>query len=73
MITFKIVVFLDNCHEKNVPFKMFVDGNDSGYDLEKCMQLGGNHQIAWIMFDHVKHVVSWTTLAYHVYDPIHCK
>ncbi len=52
---------------------MFVDGNDSGYDLEKCMQLGGNHQIAWIMFDHVKHVVSWTTLAYHVYDPIHCK
>jgi hypothetical protein len=25
------------------------------------------------MFDHVKHVVSWTTLAYHVYDPIHCK
>jgi hypothetical protein len=54
-------------------FKMFVDGNDSGYDLEKCMQPSGNLQIASIMFDHVKHVVRWTTLAYHVYDSIHCK
>jgi hypothetical protein len=52
---------------------MFVDGNDSGYDLEKCMQPSGNLQIASIMFDHVKHVVRWTTLAYHVYDSIHCK
>jgi hypothetical protein len=38
-------------------FEMFVDGNDSGYDLEKRMQSSGNLQIAWIMFDHVKHVV----------------
>jgi hypothetical protein len=25
------------------------------------------------MFDHVKRVVGWTTMAYHVYDPIYGK
>jgi hypothetical protein len=25
------------------------------------------------MFDHVKHVVSWTTMACHVYDSAYCK
>jgi len=25
------------------------------------------------MFDHVKHVEGWTTLAYHVYDSLYCK
>jgi hypothetical protein len=25
------------------------------------------------MFDHVKHVDEWTTLAYHVIDLVYCK
>ncbi len=37
-------------------FKMYVHGNGNGYDLTKRMQLGGNFQTAWIMFDHAKHV-----------------
>ncbi len=32
-----------------------------------------NLQNAWIMFDHVKRVVGWTTMACHVYDPMFCK
>jgi hypothetical protein len=47
---------------------MYVHGDGSGYDLIKRMQLEGDLQIAWIMFDHVKHVKGWTTLACHVYD-----
>jgi hypothetical protein len=23
--------------------------------------------------NHVKHVVGWTTMVYHVYDPVYCK
>jgi hypothetical protein len=30
-------------------------------------------QNAWIMFDHVKRVASWTTMAYHVYDSTYYK
>jgi hypothetical protein len=26
-----------------------------------------------MMFDHVKHVKGWMTLAYHVYDFFYCK
>jgi len=29
--------------------------------------------MAWIMFDHVKHLEDWTTFAYHVYDPFYYK
>jgi hypothetical protein len=25
------------------------------------------------MFDHVKHVQEWTTMAYHIYDLVYCK
>jgi hypothetical protein len=32
------------------------------------MQPGGDLEHAWIMFDHVKHVKNWTTIACHVYD-----
>jgi hypothetical protein len=27
----------------------------------------------WIMFDHVKRVKHWTTMAYHVYESVHCR
>jgi hypothetical protein len=37
------------------------------------MQLIGDLQNVWIMFDRVKHVAGWTTMAYHVYDPLYCK
>jgi hypothetical protein len=26
-----------------------------------------------MMFNHVKHVQGWTTMAYHIYDPVYCK
>jgi hypothetical protein len=42
---------------------MSMDGDNSGCDLMKWIQLGGDLQITWIMFDHVKHVQFWTTFA----------
>ncbi len=36
---------------------MFVYRNGSGYDLVKHMQLEGDLQTTWKMFDHVKCVV----------------
>ena len=54
-------------------FKMSTVGADSGVDLVHRMQLGGDLQFAWIMFDHVKQVVGWTSLGAHIYDPIYCK
>jgi hypothetical protein len=43
-------------------------GPGSGVDLVKRMQPGGDLEDAWMMFDHVKQVKKWTTMAYHVYD-----
>ena len=37
------------------------------------MQLGRDLEHAWIMFDHVKHVKNWTTMACHVYDSAYCR
>jgi hypothetical protein len=37
------------------------------------MQLGEDLQNTWIMFDHVRCVASWTTMACHVYDHAYCK
>jgi hypothetical protein len=33
------------------------------------MQPRGDLQNEWMMFDQVKHVKEWTTIACHVYDP----
>ena len=49
-------------------FKMSEIGPGSGVDLVKRMQPGGDLQDAWMMFDHVKRVKKWTTMACHVYD-----
>lgn len=54
-------------------FKMSVDRPGSGVDLVKRMQPGGDLQDCWVMFDHVKRVSSWTTMACHVYDSKYCK
>ena len=54
-------------------FKMSIEGPGSGFDLVKRMQPGGDLENAWIMFDHVKRVKDWTTMACHVYDVKYCK
>ena len=54
-------------------FKMSTVGPGSGVDLVRRMQKGGNLQSEFIIFDHVKRVLFWTTLGAHVYDLVHCK
>jgi hypothetical protein len=41
--------------------------------LVNQMQPGGDLEHAWIMFDHVKRVKNWTTMACHVYDSAYCR
>ena len=62
-------VFPGQAKEKVYVFKMLTEGPGSGVDLIRRMQVGGDLQNAWMMFDHVKRVKDWTTMAYHVYDP----
>jgi hypothetical protein len=59
--------------DKVFVFKMSVDLAGSGVDLVKRMQCGGDMENSWIMFDHVKRLQDWTTMACHVYDSKHCK
>jgi hypothetical protein len=54
-------------------FKMFEVGPGNGVDLVKRMQPGSDRQDAWMMFDHVKRVQKWTTMACHVYDSTYCR
>jgi hypothetical protein len=53
-------------------FKMSEVGPSSDVDLVRRMQPGGDLQDTWIMFDHVKRVKKWTTMACHVYDSTYC-
>ena len=48
-------------------------GASSGVDLICKMQLDGNLELAWIMFDHVKRVVGWMSLGAHVYNLVYYK
>jgi hypothetical protein len=59
--------------DKVFVFKMSEVGPGSGVDLVKKMQPCGDLQGAWMMFDHVKRVKKWTTMAYHVYDSTYCR
>jgi hypothetical protein len=54
-------------------FKMSEVGPSSSVDLVRRMQPSGDLQDAWIMFDHVKRVKKWTTMACHVYDSTYCR
>lgn len=54
-------------------FKMSEVGPGSGIDLVSRMQAGGDLENAWIMFDHVKRVIDWSTMAWHVYDATYCR
>jgi hypothetical protein len=49
-------------------FKMSTCGPASGVSLVRRMQLGGDLENEWVMFDHVKRVKDWTTMGIHVYD-----
>ena len=49
-------------------FKMSEVGPGSGVDLVRRMQPSGDLEHSWMMFDHVKRVANWTTMACHVYD-----
>jgi hypothetical protein len=66
-------VFLKQGKDKVYVFKMLLDGLGSGVDLLKRMQPGGNLENVWLMFDHVKRVQEWTTMACHIYDATYCK
>jgi hypothetical protein len=66
-------VFPGQGKDKVYVFKMLEDGLGSGVDLVKCMHPGGDLENAWLMFDHVKCVKEWTTMACHVYDAAYCK
>ena len=57
-----------NDSEKVFIFKMSEIGSGSGVDLVRWMQLSGDLEHAWIMFDHVKRVINWTTMACHDYN-----
>ena len=59
--------------DKVFVFKMSEVGPGSGVDLVKRMQVEGDLQDTWIMFDHVKRVRGWTTMACHVYDSSYCR
>jgi hypothetical protein len=66
-------VFPGQGKDKVYVFKMLEDGPGSGVDLVKRMHPRGDLEKAWLMFDHVKRVLEWTTMAYHVYGATNCK
>jgi hypothetical protein len=66
-------IFPGQGRDKVYVFKMLEDGPGSGVDLVKRMQPGGDLKNAWLMFDHVKHVKEWTTMACHMYDAAYYK
>jgi hypothetical protein len=59
--------FLRQSKDKVFVLKMFVDLPVSDVELVKRMQVGGDMENSWIMFDHVKRLKDWTTMVCHVY------
>jgi hypothetical protein len=56
-------IFPGHGKEKIYFLKMLVDGLGSNVDLLNYMQLGGDLENRWLIFDHVKYVQTWTTIA----------
>lgn len=58
----------DNCflrqlsNQKVFLFKMSIDGVANSVDLVRQMQLSGDLENAWIMFDHFKCIEGWSTM-----------
>lgn len=55
----------NRCHV----FKMSTRGMASGIDLVNKMRPGGELGESWVLFDFVKRMKDWTTMACHVYNP----
>lgn len=66
-------IFLGQSKGKEYVFKLSVHSLGSGVDFVKHMQVGEDMENSWIIFDHVKHLKNWITLACHVYDTEYCK
>jgi hypothetical protein len=60
-------VFPGQGKDKVYVFKMLEDRPRNGMDLVKRMQPRRDLENAWLMFDHVKRIKEWTTMAYHMY------
>ncbi len=54
-------------------FKMSINVVGTKVNLITQIQPIGDLQNVWVMFDHVKCVVGWTTMVCHVYDLVYCK
>jgi hypothetical protein len=54
-------------------FKITLYALASRGDLVRHMQPRGELQNCWLMFNHVKSVHEWTTMACHVYDLVYYK
>jgi hypothetical protein len=52
---------------------MFIDGAAFIFDLVRHMQSSDDLQNVWMMFNHVKCVQGWTTMARHICDLVYCK
>jgi hypothetical protein len=52
---------------------MLVDRLGRSVDFIKRIQLEGNLENAWPMFDYVKRIQAWTTMVCHVYYARYCK
>jgi hypothetical protein len=52
---------------------MSIDEVGSKVGLVAQMQPEGDLENSWTMFDNVKQIIGWTTMAYHVYDLIYYK
>lgn len=66
-------IFLGRFQVEIIVFKMLVDLPWSGVNCVKCMQVGRDMKNYWVLFDHIKCLKDWTTLAYHMYDSKYCK
>ena len=59
--------------DKVFVFKMSINLPGSVVDLVKSMQVGRIIVNSYVIFDHVKRLKDWTTIACHVYDNKYCK
>lgn len=65
--------FSSHKQDKVFAFKMFVDCLGSGVDLLKRMQVGGNTETSWNIFNRVKRMKDWARISCHVYNIKYCR
>jgi hypothetical protein len=65
--------FGQQARQKVYLFKMSINGVVFKFDLVRQIQPGDDLQIAWMMFNHIKHVQGWMVMAYHIYDSVYYK